>query len=96
MITRVRFYLIFFWITVTSIYILLNSNHSIGQELKTNTVASPADKYNSVFALRDSVLSYFYPANGLIAGIEKDTVIIKVQSDKKFNKGTRFSVFRKG
>jgi hypothetical protein len=96
MIIRVKSYLIFFWITVTSICILLNSNHVIGQELKTDTVASPADKHDSVFALRDSVLSYFYPANGLIAGIEKDTVIIKVQSDKKFNKGTRFSVFRKG
>ena len=96
MLPRIKYTMIFFWFALTSICLVLNINDSFGQEQKTDTIANPSDNDNPVFALRDSVVSYFYPVNGLIAGVEKDTVVVHVQSDKKFNKGTRFSVFRKG
>jgi len=56
-----------------------------------------ADESNSVIStLRDSVLSYFHPVNGVITKIEGNNIIITLSSDKKFNKGTRLSVFREG
>lgn len=49
-----------------------------------------------VSAIRDSVLSYFHPASGVVRGFEKDRVIIALQDSRKFEKGTRFSVYREG
>ncbi len=51
---------------------------------------------NSVYKIRDSVLSYFYPVSGTVLSVEKSVVRVKFQTDKKLNEGMRLSVLREG
>lgn len=51
---------------------------------------------NPIYAVRDSVLSYFYPAIGTITGIKDGVVVVKFQTIQRLRQGMRFSVFREG
>ena len=65
-----------------------------GEDIKFPEDKNPAGQpFNTV---RDTVLSYFYPVSGTVAGLEKGVVRVKFQSDKKLKEGMRFSVFREG
>jgi hypothetical protein len=67
------------------------------EEVKANETAGGIQgNHNPVSSVRDSILSFFIPVDGVISGIEEDKVIITLNSNKKLRKGTRFSVFRKG
>jgi hypothetical protein len=69
---------------------------SIAQDLEANQVKTAAEEYNPVYSARDSVLSYFYPESGVIAGVDNQVVKVNFQTDKSLKKGMRFSVFREG
>ncbi len=55
-----------------------------------------SDEKNPVDKAKNSVLSYFLPVTGAIAGFENGMAKVRFQSDKKLLEGMRFSVFREG
>ncbi|MBI5049887.1 MAG: hypothetical protein HZC11_03200, partial [Nitrospirae bacterium] len=68
-----------------------------GEDIKSPGDKNPAGISSQPFnTVRDTVLSYFYPVNGTVAGLEKGVARVKFQSDKKLREGIRFSVFREG
>jgi hypothetical protein len=87
---------LFLIVTVISVSSISVMGESFAQELKTERVAATAMDDNPVYAVRDKVLSYFYPVSGVIKSVENGRVWIELRSDKKFKKGARFSVFREG
>ncbi len=66
-----------------------------GVFLHADTSKIPEDK-NPVYAIRDSVLSFFYPVSGSVIGFEDELVKVKLHTDKKLKEGTRLSVLREG
>jgi hypothetical protein len=81
-------------IGVSSLLILLSIKQAIAKE--TKSAEGIQDKPNPVSSVRDSILSFFIPVDGVISGVEEDQVIVTLDSNKRLRKGTRFSVFRKG
>ncbi len=64
-----------------------------------DTSASDPDasmKKNPVNAVRDSVLSYFTPASGVVVSIKGNIVKVRLETGKNLKKGMRLSVFRQG
>ena len=82
--------------TGISICSLAYFSKSIAQDLRASQVKTPTEESNPVYSARDSVLSYFYPASGVIAGVDNKVVKVDFRTEKSFKKGMRFSVFREG
>jgi len=51
---------------------------------------------NPLYTVRDSVLSYFYPATGTITEIKDRVVVVRFQTTQRLRQGMRFSVLREG
>ena len=51
---------------------------------------------DSSHAVRDAVLSYFYPLNGAVADVAGGGVSITLENGEPLRKGARLSVFRRG
>ncbi len=91
-----KFYRIFFLVLIIGMCGVLKTGEISAQETKTVEAVNPGDDSNPVLTVRDSVLSYFYPVNGVISEIKENRVVVRLQGDKKFTRGVRFSVFREG
>lgn len=69
---------------------------SIAQDLGARPVKTPTEESNPVYSARDSILSYFYPASGVIADVDNQVVKVDFRTEKSLKKGMRFSIFREG
>jgi len=69
---------------------------SFAQGLRTDVAAKTIEEDNAVYAVTDSVLSYFYPLSGVIVEAEEEFVKVNFLNGKRLKKGMRFSVFREG
>lgn len=79
---------LFFSLFLISYFLLLAPAHG--------DVGKIADDKNPIYAVRDLVLSYFYPVSGSVIGFEDGLVKVRLLTDKKLKEGTRLSVLREG
>lgn len=80
-----------FYLILLITFLLCNAN-----ALLAESVSQSHDIENPVHAARDSILSYFYPAKGIVAGVENGYVKVNLEAERELKEGMRLSAFREG
>jgi len=87
---RIRFMNNIKWyVAVVLIVLILAGGLAYGAVVEAGT-------HSAISGLKNSVLSYFNPSSGTVAGVGDSSVTIQLNNESTSRKGMRFDVFRKG
>ena len=94
MVHSIRLYIVLLSLALIASPMILTE--ACGQEPSGNSGLNVVKSDNVVNKMKDSVLSYFYPASGTIAEVDKESVKVILKTGEGLKNGMRFSVFREG